>query len=250
MIRYCATWLPCWLGLERDTGFIPVWATAARFVEGMMEVQVNVPGSGKGYSVTQVRPEYMCEVWECPGPGDRVMFFHPIRGFLRGAARRRLSGPGGRRDLLRRVEGLFDEWGGEMRQEEFHASDVLTVGTGTFLSVGGFDSLMRLLQFMTGHDLYTHQVARAMSVCKNSVLQQFPWITSPAFASELNKLVESIETTDDPEVRVRTWLTDLTSGRLGSNIGCSETLLVDALSEGQYVYMDPIDELNKTRAGK
>lgn len=57
---------------------------------------------------------------------------------------------------------------------QFHISDVLTVITGRLLSRDGVDGLYHILNFMTGDDLYTHQLPRAAQACAPVLKQQFP----------------------------------------------------------------------------
>ena len=57
---------------------------------------------------------------------------------------------------------------------QFHISDMLTVITGRLVSRDGVDGLYRILNYMTGEDLYTHQLPRAAKECAPVLKMQFP----------------------------------------------------------------------------
>lgn len=57
---------------------------------------------------------------------------------------------------------------------QFHISDVLTVITGHLLSRDGTDGVYRILNHMTGDNLYTHQIPRALEVCGPALIAQYP----------------------------------------------------------------------------
>ena len=56
----------------------------------------------------------------------------------------------------------------------FHISDVLTVITGYHLSRDGVAGVYRILNYMTGADIYTHQIPRALASCAPVLKAQFP----------------------------------------------------------------------------
>lgn len=59
-----------------------------------------------------------------------------------------------------------------------HISDVLTVITGRLLSRDGMDGVYRILNYMTGDDLYTHQLPRALEVCGPALIAQYPHLAN------------------------------------------------------------------------
>lgn len=56
----------------------------------------------------------------------------------------------------------------------FHISDVLTVTTGRLVSARHMDGVYDILNFLTGDELYTHQLPRAMRECEAFLRIQFP----------------------------------------------------------------------------
>lgn len=59
-----------------------------------------------------------------------------------------------------------------MITRSFDIGDVLTVTTGILLSP--MEDVYAILNFMTGDNLYTHQLPRASDECRPFLLQQFP----------------------------------------------------------------------------
>jgi hypothetical protein len=58
--------------------------------------------------------------------------------------------------------------------KDFHIGALLTVATGKFLTLGGLKELYEIYSFMTGEDLFTHQLPRAMEQCQPVLLEQYP----------------------------------------------------------------------------
>ncbi len=56
----------------------------------------------------------------------------------------------------------------------FHLGDVLSVTTGRLVSPRGMDGLYDILTWMTGDDLFTHQIPRAVDECREPLLAQHP----------------------------------------------------------------------------
>lgn len=61
-----------------------------------------------------------------------------------------------------------------MTSKRFHLGDVLSVTTGCFVAPSGIDALYELLNFMTGDNLFTHQLPRASEECAPEILRQHP----------------------------------------------------------------------------
>ena len=56
----------------------------------------------------------------------------------------------------------------------FDLGDVLTVTTGKLLSERGMGGVYDILNFMTGDNLFTHQLPRALRACREPLLDQHP----------------------------------------------------------------------------
>lgn len=58
--------------------------------------------------------------------------------------------------------------------KQFHLGDVLTITTGNLVSPRHIQGVYEILNFMTGDNLYTHQLPRARRECRGPLLEQFP----------------------------------------------------------------------------
>lgn len=61
-----------------------------------------------------------------------------------------------------------------MPPRDFHVSDVLSITTGRLLSTRHMEGVYEILNFMTGDNLFTHQLPRAAEACKPALLAQYP----------------------------------------------------------------------------
>lgn len=57
---------------------------------------------------------------------------------------------------------------------DFDLSDVLSATTGRLLSMRHMDGIYDVLNYMTGDNLMTHQLPRAMDQVKPEILRQHP----------------------------------------------------------------------------
>lgn len=60
--------------------------------------------------------------------------------------------------------------------KQFSLGDVLTVATGRLLTRRGMSGVYDILNFMTGDDLYTHQIPRALEECGPHMRRQHPQV--------------------------------------------------------------------------
>jgi hypothetical protein len=61
-----------------------------------------------------------------------------------------------------------------MTTKTFTLGDVLSITTSRLLSPRHVDGLYDILNYMTGDNLFTHQLPRAANECKPHLLEQFP----------------------------------------------------------------------------
>lgn len=110
----------------------------------------------------------------------------------------------------------------------FHLGDILTITTDCFVTPNGMDGVYRILNYMTGDSLMTHQLPRASRECRPALLAQHPDlgdIKVPEFRDEAH---------------VWLWLAQQTE-RFG------DTRDVQVLSAGDHTVIDPLDELRMIR---
>jgi len=58
----------------------------------------------------------------------------------------------------------------------FHLKCILSITTGRLLSEKGTRGVYDILNFMTGDNLYTHQLPRASEECRPHLVHQLPWL--------------------------------------------------------------------------
>ena len=61
-----------------------------------------------------------------------------------------------------------------MATRTFPLADVLSITTGRLLSRSHMDGIYGILSYMTGQDVYTHQLGNAADKAKPALLQQHP----------------------------------------------------------------------------
>lgn len=113
-----------------------------------------------------------------------------------------------------------------MTARRFHLGDVLSVTTGRLLAPRGMDALYDLLNFMTGDNLFTHQLPRASDECAPALLEQHPDL----------KAVEVPDKFRDT-AHVEQWLAEQVA-QFG------ECRMVAPLAEGDHTRIDPLTELS------
>ena len=113
----------------------------------------------------------------------------------------------------------------------FPLGEILTVTTEKLVARNGMSGVCKILNFVTGDDVYTHQIPRAMRTCKPHLLTQFPQFTQ----------VEVPHFEGDGESRkgaVSGWLTEQ-EAEFGT------TLSVRPIPAGAYEHVDPVEELQE-----
>lgn len=107
----------------------------------------------------------------------------------------------------------------------FHVGDVLSITTGFLVSPRHMDGIYDLLDYMTGDNLFTHQLPRASTECAPALLKQHPQLAG-------------VETPDEFEGKehVERWLAEQVA-RFG------EHLVVEPLATEDHTRIDPITEM-------
>jgi hypothetical protein len=134
-----------------------------------------------------------------------------------------------------------------MATKRFHISDILSVTTGRLLSTRRMDGVYEILNHMTGDDLFTHQLPRAMRECEPFLRRQFPVLDSPQLASAICTLEENLEH-GEPDKAIACWLLTLKRGGFGVDV--PEFLDVEPAPSHAHVAQDPIAELAEMANGK
>lgn len=96
-----------------------------------------------------------------------------------------------------------------MQTKKFHLGDVLSITTGRLVSPRHTDGVYDILNFMTGDNLFTHQLPRASDECKPYLIEQFPQLDTPEMdfaVAELGKMLKTKSGKADAEKLVAGWL--------------------------------------------
>ena len=114
----------------------------------------------------------------------------------------------------------------------FHVGDILTITTGRLVSPRHVDGIYDICNFMTGDNLFTHQLPRAADECTPSLREQFPDLAAVEAPEDLSG-----------EEAVRAWLAGITAEH-------GETREVRPLAPEDHTHMDPFTELEQMAPGK
>lgn len=114
--------------------------------------------------------------------------------------------------------------------KDFALGDILSVTTGQLLSRRHMEGLYDILNFMTGDNLFTHQLPRAADEAKPFLLKQHPDLAGVDASSVTKENWES-------------WL-EVQEAKFGA------TLSIEQMPSGTHQYRDPITELQEMTNGK
>ena len=112
-----------------------------------------------------------------------------------------------------------------MSERAFHLGDVLTITTGRLVSPDHMGGVYNILNFMTGDNLFTHQLPRAMDECQPALLAQHPQLRAVVVPDEF-----------DGKDHVDRWLAEQMQ-RYGAE------LPVTPLNPADHTRIDPLTEL-------
>lgn len=85
---------------------------------------------------------------------------------------------------------MADDSPTEHGTRDFPLGDILSVTTGRLLSRDGMDGVYRILQYLTGAPIMTHQIPRATDHCYLRVLEQHPQLLD--VVPQTNAQIEAI----------------------------------------------------------
>lgn len=108
---------------------------------------------------------------------------------------------------------------------DFHLGDILSITTGLLVSPRHIDGVYDILNWMTGDNLFTHQLPRARDECRQPLLEQHPDLVDVQVPDKF-----------DGEEHVMEWLAEQVE-RYG------ETRPVAPLDPVDHTRIDPFDEL-------
>src|SRR6266498_4712205 len=112
-----------------------------------------------------------------------------------------------------------------MTTRTFHLGDILTITTGRLVSPRHVAGIYDILDFMTGDNLFTHQLPRAMDECQPALLRQHPQLATIDVPEEF-----------DGKEHVSQWLATWIA-----HFG--EELPVEPLDPADHTHIHPLAEL-------
>ncbi len=135
-----------------------------------------------------------------------------------------------------------------MEKKKFHIGDILSITTGRLVSNRHIDGVYDILNFMTGDNLFTHQLPRAAEECRPSLIGQFPQFESTEMNFAVADLAEMLKTAsgrEDTGNLLNGWLVKIFTGQYGLMLKCDEWLEVESLPKQDHVFKNPIMELQE-----
>lgn len=112
---------------------------------------------------------------------------------------------------------------------DFHIGDVLSITTGMLVSPSRMRGIYQILNWMTGDNLFTHQLPRASAECAGPLLEQHPDLAGVQVPDEF-----------ECEAHVMEWLAKQVE-RYG------ETRPVAPIDPERHLRIDPVSEIRMMR---
>lgn len=122
---------------------------------------------------------------------------------------------------------------------KFHISDVLSITTGRLVSNRHVEGVYKILNHMTGDNLFTHQLPRASRECAPMLIAAYPQLSKddPTTARCIAAMDRSIEMGERDNAVVGM------VEKVRAEHGLPEMLDVPVLEHGQSSHADPMEEL-------
>src|SRR5580698_271163 len=113
-----------------------------------------------------------------------------------------------------------------METKYFHLGDILSVTTRRFISPDGWSPIYKVLNFMTGYNLFSHQLLSAANECAPEIVKQHPQL-SEINASFIRKGELSKNEMKEEREKIALWLIEQ-ENKYGKK------LLLTSLANGEY----------------
>jgi hypothetical protein len=108
---------------------------------------------------------------------------------------------------------------------DFHIGDILTITSGKLVSPDHIDGVAHLLSYMTGEQVYRHQIPRLMEEAKPVLLAQHPALVDIDVPDDLNS-----------RERVMDWLSTVTEQY-------GDKLQVIPMTASEHEYREALSEI-------
>jgi hypothetical protein len=114
-------------------------------------------------------------------------------------------------------------------QQAFDLGDILSITTGCLVAARGICAVTEILNYMTGDDLFTHQLPRALRAAAPAIIEQHPQLADVQFLPPpLDWEIDAVR------AYIERWL-DQVKAQYG------ETLSLAPMAEWEY--LNPLEEL-------
>lgn len=125
----------------------------------------------------------------------------------------------------------------------FHISDVLSITTGRLVSSRHIDGVYDILNFMTGDNLFTHQLPRASRECEPWLRTQFPQLfeDDPRMIGLLGVLDSNLEPVKGDKAAIEPVIVRWVES-VRQCYDLPENLPVYELGADMHTHIDPIEE--------
>lgn len=134
----------------------------------------------------------------------------------------------------------------ETTKKMFDLGDVLSITANRLVSPRGMDGLYEILNFMTGDNIFTHQLPRASNECRPWLIRQYPWLDDPDITTlwngRLTLFLEGCKTQHEREMIILGMVSEL-AAKYGQQIE------VERIPRDAHDYKDPIAELGEMMGG-
>lgn len=117
-----------------------------------------------------------------------------------------------------------------MTTKTFHLGDILSITTSRLVSPRHIDGVYDILNWMTGDNLFTHQLPRASEECEGPLLAQHPDLANVVVPDNFG------ETADEAKAAVDRWLAEQVAVY-------GETREVAPLAADDHTVIDPLTEM-------
>ena len=122
--------------------------------------------------------------------------------------------------------------------KRFDLGDVLSITAGPLVSTRGMDGIYDILNYMTGENLFTHQLPRAANTAKPFLLAQFPQLAD----IDMDDYGRRYEACGGDKSRVEQFVAEWLSEQKAKY---GESLEVKPLPAGENGPRNPIQELEE-----
>ncbi len=129
-----------------------------------------------------------------------------------------------------------------MKTKDFHLGDVLSITTGYLVSPEHMGGVYNILNFMTGDELFTHQLPRACEKCRPFLTKQFPQLSKVEMKSatlKLNRSLRGKESEPERKKILNNWLAEQVAKH-------GEMFEVKPIPKDAHKVIDPIEEAVQT----